>query len=593
MGWTAPDMNTVARIMIRSGILAIAVAGSTAAAGVRFDFEPRAFAPLDHYVKDHTIFRAGERYHLIYTTGTDSLGRWTEPGNEVHFGHATSPDLRHWTPVAPCLAGPRATWEARNRWAPQVVRRPEGRVLLYYTGVSRDISQAIGIAESSNLDPAAADFIAAAANPIFHPDSSWAQWSTDRRSDCRDPCVIAHDGTYWMLVTATHRDGRGAIALARSTDGVHFTDQGPLLLGEPGESLESPQIVHMDGRWFLLFTSDIRGGTWVIEGPDLRGPWEFATRRRWLESVAPEVWFDGYDWWISTHQSYGLVHGPMSGRRIFLVGFDRLAVGPQGLEIIAESGLGSDWPLVEGDAFTAQPTLGDNAAARGQPGAGPIGRGYVASGELFTWPPERPGTSRGYAATGRMRSRPFVLTGSTISLLVGGTANSESTYVALRRCADGAILYRETGRGVEGMDRRVWDIAGQRGTEVEIEIADLDPHGRINVDEIIEHDGPGPGPAPPAGLLAGAPNPFRDAIALRVTLPGAAARSDAAITIHDVLGRQVRALALPAGRDGGEFTETIIWDGRNGAGDRVVSGVYFARLTAGTCADVLRIVRAD
>lgn len=568
---------------------AIPAAAPPAAGGVRFDFEPRAFAPLDHYVKDHTIVRAGDRYHLIYTTGTDSLGRWMEPGNEVHFGHATSPDLRHWTIEPPCLDGPRAPWEARNRWAPELLELPGGAYRLYYTGVNERIAQAIGIAESPGLAPGDPDFTPLAANPVFRPDTSWASWDEKSWSNGRDPCAIEHDGAVWLCVTATHKDGRGALALARSTDGGRtFVDQGPLLLGVKGESIESPELVLLDGRWFLLFSSDRRGGTWVLDAPALTGPWDYAKRVRWLESVAPEVWFDGGDWWISTHQSYRLVHDPrFRDRRLYLIGFDRLTVGPAGLAIRAENGLGADWPIVEGDAFTAQPTLGDNAAARGEPAAGTVGRGYLASGERFTWPPERPGESRGYAATGRLRSRPFVLRGATMSLLVGGTAGIESTYVALRRVADGEILFRETGRGETRMDERVWAIAEFTGTTVEIEIADLDPHGRINVDEIVEHDA-ATSPAA-AVLVAGAPNPFRDAIALSVIAPGAPA-DGFTIAIHDVAGRRVRTLAVPAGEASGG-ARRIVWDGRNDAGQPVASGVYFARLAAAGRESVVRLVR--
>lgn len=570
-------------------LAAVAAAAAPAAAGVRFDFEPRAFAPLDHYVKDHAIVLAGGRYHLIYTTGTDSLGRWTEPGNEIHFGHATSLDLRHWTIEPPCLAGPRAPWEARNRWAPDLVPLPGGGFRLYYTGVNARIAQAIGIAESASLAAGATAFVPLAANPVFHPDTSWAQWDEKSWSNSRDPCVIERDGATWLLVTATHKDGRGAVALARSTDGgVHFADQGPLLLGAAGESIESPELVGIEGRWFLLFTSDRRGGTWVIEGPALHGPWNYAKRERWLESVAPEVWPDSEDWWISTHQSYQPVHDPrLRDRRLYLIGFDRLALGPAGLAIAAENGLGADWPFVEGDAFTAQPTLGDNAAARGESGADPVGRGYLASGEQFTWPPERPGESRGYAATGRLRSRPFVLQGTTMSLLVGGTAGIESTYVALRRLKDGEILFRETGRDVTRMDQRVWTIAELKGTEVEIEIADLDPQGRINVDEIVEHEGAAG--TVPAHLAAGAPNPFHDSITLRV-IPPSLPQAPLEIAIHDVLGRRVRTLPLPA-RGAGGGVQAIVWDGRNDAGDQVASGVYFARLMASGQESVLRLVR--
>jgi hypothetical protein len=63
-----------------------------------------------------------------------------------------------------------------------------------------------------------------------------------------------------------------------------------------------------------------------------------------------------------------------------------------------------------------------------------------------------------------------------------------------------------------------------------------------------------------------------------------------AIAIHDVHGRRVRNLAVPAGAAsaGGP---AVIWDGKNDAGDPVASGVYFARLNVQGRESVLRLVR--
>jgi beta-fructofuranosidase len=568
-----------------------------AAAGIHFDFEPRAFAPLDHYVKDHTVIQHQGLFHLIYTTGTDPLGRWSEPGNEVHFGHATSTDLRHWTVHPPVLAGPHASWESRNRWAPQIIRLPGGGFRLYYTGVNEHIAQAIGVAESPTLDLATDPFVPIIDNPIFRPDTSWASWSTEDWSNGRDPFLFEHEDAWWMLVTAATRDGRGALALARSSDGGRsFEDQGPILIGGMDE-LESPQLVEIGGRWFLIFTSGRESSTWVIEGPGPFGPWNYAARARWLETIAPEVWrmeasprgngesISG-SWWISTHENYS---PHMNGPKFFLLGFDRLRLGPAGLEIVEESGLGEDWPDIEGDAFTAQPTLGDNLAARGEPSVDLVGRGYLGSNDYFTWPPERPGRIRGYAATGVIRSRPFVLGGRVLSLRVGGSANLESVYVALRRTTNDEILFRETGRGVDAMDERIWDIGPLRGTEVVIEIADLDPHGRINVDEIVEiDDGPGePGPA--LRLIHASPNPFRDSITLRIGVVSPTDLAGTVVTIHDVSGRRLRALPPT---DHGDGMASVIWDAVDDRGQPVASGVYFARLRAGATEEVARIVHS-
>jgi flagellar hook assembly protein FlgD len=81
-------------------------------------------------------------------------------------------------------------------------------------------------------------------------------------------------------------------------------------------------------------------------------------------------------------------------------------------------------------------------------------------------------------------------------------------------------------------------------------------------------------------LLANFPNPFNP----ETWIPFALAESGpVTFTIYDVSGRSVRTLhlgALPAAWYDTRDTAAH-WDGRNDAGERVVSGVYIAELDAG------------
>jgi hypothetical protein len=82
------------------------------------------------------------------------------------------------------------------------------------------------------------------------------------------------------------------------------------------------------------------------------------------------------------------------------------------------------------------------------------------------------------------------------------------------------------------------------------------------------------GPLAEYALRACAPNPFRQQTTLHFDLP---VTSQVAVSIHDVTGRRVRALlegAVPAGR------RSVVWDGRDGLGRQVCSGVYVCRLRA-------------
>ncbi len=74
-------------------------------------------------------------------------------------------------------------------------------------------------------------------------------------------------------------------------------------------------------------------------------------------------------------------------------------------------------------------------------------------------------------------------------------------------------------------------------------------------------------------LKPASPNPFRGSTSIAYTVPTGGGQVD--ITIYDVAGREVRTLvgeALPAG-DG-----AAVWDGLDTRGEKVASGVYFARL---------------
>lgn len=68
------------------------------------------------------------------------------------------------------------------------------------------------------------------------------------------------------------------------------------------------------------------------------------------------------------------------------------------------------------------------------------------------------------------------------------------------------------------------------------------------------------------------PNPFNPRTTLGYTLP---ADQPVSLVIHDAAGRQV-ALLVDGMRSAG--SHQVVWDGRDGGGARVASGVYFARL---------------
>ncbi len=77
-------------------------------------------------------------------------------------------------------------------------------------------------------------------------------------------------------------------------------------------------------------------------------------------------------------------------------------------------------------------------------------------------------------------------------------------------------------------------------------------------------------------LRQNSPNPFNPVTTIRFTVPAGAGR--VALDVYNVNGRLVRSLVDSELSPG---PHNVVWDGRDGAGRELSSGIYFARLAAG------------
>ncbi len=82
-----------------------------------------------------------------------------------------------------------------------------------------------------------------------------------------------------------------------------------------------------------------------------------------------------------------------------------------------------------------------------------------------------------------------------------------------------------------------------------------------------------------------APNPFRASTAVCF---GLAKAQTLTVTVHDAAGRRVRTLASALPFTAG--AQRLEWDGRDDAGARVGSGVYFCRIGAETGVRITRVI---
>jgi hypothetical protein len=85
------------------------------------------------------------------------------------------------------------------------------------------------------------------------------------------------------------------------------------------------------------------------------------------------------------------------------------------------------------------------------------------------------------------------------------------------------------------------------------------------------------------------PNPFNLTTSIQLQIPNSKSKSPAHTTlaVYNILGQEVRVLVDEV-KEAGYYSVT--WDGRDGSGHEMASGVYFYRLTAGEFRDTKRMM---
>jgi sucrose-6-phosphate hydrolase SacC (GH32 family) len=209
------------------------------------------FECAGEYVKDFFVFKNGSDYHLFYNVGTaDGKQDWMSPGNEESFGHATSRDLQTWKQHERVMHVQGNGWEGKTVSAPSILRTGD-RFSMIYTGFDKQAHgcQRIGLATSPDLF----HWSRYDHNPVFE-GPPWTLWKAGTWADCRDGHIFEHHGTYYLFTNVRHKDGKGGVAIARSTDLKHWQDLGPAIRvdGMP----ESPVVFEHRGKFYLIVGSD-------------------------------------------------------------------------------------------------------------------------------------------------------------------------------------------------------------------------------------------------------------------------------------------------------------------------------------------------
>lgn len=247
-----------------------AVSRKPAAAGPLpiIDRKVGEFSREGEYIKDYYVYREGDTFHLFYNVGAAGDKQdWQQPGNEKAFGHATSKDLKTWQHHPRILEALPGTWEGEVVSAPSIIKH-DGIYYLFYTGFDDRVCgrQAIGFATSKDLF----NWERHSGNPVYEAPP-WTARNESGWLDCRDAHVIKYGDEFLMFTMVTTAEGKGAIAVASSSDLVKWKDLGPAVV--TFTTPESPRVFEHGGSYYM-FASSAHGKELFKASNPKTGPWE-------------------------------------------------------------------------------------------------------------------------------------------------------------------------------------------------------------------------------------------------------------------------------------------------------------------------------
>ena len=189
------------------------------------------------------------QYHLFY-----QYNPYDTEWDAMHWGHAVSHDLLHWTYLPAALA-PDAPYDSFGCFSGSATELPDGRQLLMYTGVrqeggdkSREFqTQCIAVGDGT-------DYQKYEKNPVLGSNALPEELSP---YDFRDPKIWrTENGAYRCVVGARREDKRGVLLQYESRDGFEWRYVGVLAEndGRFGLMWECPDFFPLDGK-HVLFVS--------------------------------------------------------------------------------------------------------------------------------------------------------------------------------------------------------------------------------------------------------------------------------------------------------------------------------------------------
>lgn len=200
------------------------------------------YSPPGKYLWDPWIGLVDGAYHMFYLQAE----RYATPEQQTaSVGHAVSDDLDRWRhTIARLWQGGPGDWDSAGLRAASFYRDGPQNCLLY-TGIGVDGRLSVGLATSDDM---------LEWRKTGKPELVAGNQYT--RDGWRDPYVFTDpaDGQQYAVLVASQDEGTSCLALAQLDGGV-WEPVAPLAVPQFPGDIESPQLIHANGRWYAFFTA--------------------------------------------------------------------------------------------------------------------------------------------------------------------------------------------------------------------------------------------------------------------------------------------------------------------------------------------------
>ncbi len=214
------------------------------------------YLPPRNWMNDpNGVIRWRGQYHLFYQYNPYGAN-W---GN-MHWGHAVSPDLIHWTDLPIALAPTPAGPDEAGCFSGCAVNN--GLPTFLYTGVRGERFDVQTQCMATSTDDLLT-WTKHSQNPVLRdvpPESR-------QTADFRDPFVWK-EGNYWYMVVGSRvKDRGGVVYLYRSQFLTYWEYLNPLHQGdgpETGMIWECPNFFRLGEKWVLIISAHTGNETWRV-----------------------------------------------------------------------------------------------------------------------------------------------------------------------------------------------------------------------------------------------------------------------------------------------------------------------------------------